>query len=196
MVFVRSSSHCSAPSSLSTSRRHRWSGVAPGTPAVLLLDRAGWHATGEIKIPKNITLVFLTSRAPELSPAEKLWQCLRQTYFSNRVFETYEGIIEAACEACNRLLTSLGGFMSIGLRDRAHQGRSPRPLVQLAMRRPNQDSSPLRQPNLLPSSASERCYPGNLAWTRSRVGLRQQNFAIGAALDLSMWPVDSSQCTK
>ena len=29
--------------------------VAKGAHAVLLLDRAGWHTTGKLDIPKNIT---------------------------------------------------------------------------------------------------------------------------------------------
>jgi hypothetical protein len=38
--------------------------VTPGAHALLLADRAGWHTTGELKIPKNISLLFLPSRAP------------------------------------------------------------------------------------------------------------------------------------
>ena len=41
--------------------------VAKGAHAVLLLDRAGWHTTGNLVVPRNITLVFLPSRAPELN---------------------------------------------------------------------------------------------------------------------------------
>jgi hypothetical protein len=33
---------------------------------VLLLDRAGWHTSGHLIVPKNLTLIFLLSRAPEL----------------------------------------------------------------------------------------------------------------------------------
>jgi hypothetical protein len=72
--------------------------VRRGAHAVLLLDRAGWHTTGRLVVPKNITLVFLPSRAPELNPVENIWQYLRQNWLSNRVFETYEAIIEAACD--------------------------------------------------------------------------------------------------
>ena len=50
-------------------------------------------------MPNNITLLFLPSRAPELNPVENLWQFLRQTYLSNRTFETYQDIFDAACEA-------------------------------------------------------------------------------------------------
>jgi hypothetical protein len=41
--------------------------VAEGAHAVLLLDRAGWHITGKLDVPDNITPIFLPSRAPELS---------------------------------------------------------------------------------------------------------------------------------
>ena len=75
--------------------------VAAGSHAVLLMDRAGWHTTGELKIPDNITLLFLPPRSPELNPAENVWQYLRQTYLSNRVFDSYEDIIDAA-GACPR----------------------------------------------------------------------------------------------
>ena len=98
--------------------------VAPGAHAVLLLDRAGWHTTGELEIPDNITLLFLPSRAPELNPVENTWQFLRQAYLSNRVFETYDDIIQAACEAWNRLIDQPWKIMSIGLRDWAHKGHS------------------------------------------------------------------------
>jgi len=97
--------------------------VAPGSHAVLLMDRAGWHTTGELEMPENITPVLLPSRAPELNPVENIWQFLRQNYLSNRVFEDYDEIVEAACQAWNRLIDQPGQIMSIGLRDRAHNGR-------------------------------------------------------------------------
>src|SRR5215208_4477877 len=40
--------------------------VTRGAQAVPLLDRAGWHTTGQLVVPKNLTLIFLPSRAPEL----------------------------------------------------------------------------------------------------------------------------------
>src|SRR5208282_3425235 len=74
--------------------------VAEGAHAVLLLDRAGWHTTGKLRMPANITPILLPSRAPELNPVENIWQYMRANWLSNRVFETYDVIIDAACEAC------------------------------------------------------------------------------------------------
>ena len=97
--------------------------VRRGAHAVLLLDRAGWHTTRRLVVPKNITLVFLPSRAPELNPVENIWQYLRQNWLSNRVFETYEAIIEAACEAWRSLLAEPTTITSIGHRGWAHVGQ-------------------------------------------------------------------------
>ncbi len=97
--------------------------VACGAHAVLLLDRAGWHTTVNLKVPKNMTLIFLPSRAPELNPVENVWQYLRQTWLSNRVFDTYEAIIEAACEAWNTLMAQPRAITSIAMRDWAHVGQ-------------------------------------------------------------------------
>ena len=57
--------------------------VEKGAHAVLLLDRAGWHTTGKLDMPKNITPILLPSRAPELNPVENVWQYLRQNWLSN-----------------------------------------------------------------------------------------------------------------
>ena len=98
--------------------------VAKGAHAVLLLDRAGWHTTDQLVVPNNLTLIFLPSRAPELNPVENIWQYLRANWLSNRVFETYEAIIDAACDAWNRLIAQPDTITSIGLRDWAHVGQS------------------------------------------------------------------------
>lgn len=91
--------------------------VRRGAHAVLLLDRAGWHTTKALLIPKNITMILLPPRAPELNPVETIWQYLRQNWLSNRVFETYEDIVEAACDAWQRLMRQPETITSIGYQD-------------------------------------------------------------------------------
>lgn len=98
--------------------------VAKGAHAVLLLDRAGWHTTAKLDIPKNLTPIFLPSRAPELNPVENVWQYLRANWLSNRVFNDYDDIIDAACIAWNNLLKQPDTITSIGLRHWAHIGQS------------------------------------------------------------------------
>ena len=77
-------------------------------------DRAGWHSTDKLKVPKNLTIILLPSRSPELSPVENIWQYLRQNWLSNRVFEDYDDIIEAGCQAWNKLINQPQTIMSIG----------------------------------------------------------------------------------
>lgn len=96
--------------------------VARGAHAVLLLDRAGWHTTEKLTIPNNLTMILLPSRSPELNPVENIWQFLRANWLSNRVFETYDEIIAAACEAWNKLTALPETITSIGMRDWAHIG--------------------------------------------------------------------------
>jgi DDE superfamily endonuclease len=98
--------------------------VASGAQAVLLMDRAGWHTTNQLDMPDNITPIFLPSRSPELNPQENIWQYMRANWLSNRVFENYNAIIDATCEAWSNLMTMPDTIKSIGLREWAHVGRS------------------------------------------------------------------------
>ncbi len=75
--------------------------VAPGAHAVLLLDQAGWHLSDKLDIPANITLVPLPPKSPELNPVENIWQFMRDNWLSNRVFRSYDDIIENCCYAWN-----------------------------------------------------------------------------------------------
>jgi transposase len=99
--------------------------VAEGAHAVLLLDRAGWHTTANLDMPSNITPIFLPSRAPELNPVENVWQSLRGNWLSNLVFDTYDDIIEAACDAWRKLTARPETITSIGMRKWAHIGQTP-----------------------------------------------------------------------
>ncbi len=94
--------------------------IARKAHGVVLMDRAGWHRAGDLKVPKNLTIILLPSRSPELNPVENVWQYLRANHLSNRVFETYDDIIEAGCEAWNQLIDTPNIITSIGMRKWAH----------------------------------------------------------------------------
>jgi transposase len=97
--------------------------IARSAHAVLLMDRAGWHTTAKLTVPKNITIILLPSRSPELNPMENVWQYMRQTWLSNRVFETYADILDAGCTAWNRLIAQPDTIKSIGNRKWTHVGQ-------------------------------------------------------------------------
>ncbi|CAK7261985.1 conserved protein of unknown function (plasmid) [Shinella sp. WSC3-e] len=95
--------------------------VDPGAHAVLILDQAGWHVTPKLKVPENITLMFLPPPSPELNPVENVWQFMRDNWLSNRVFRDYDDIVDQCCRAWNRLIDQPWKIMSIGLRDWAQR---------------------------------------------------------------------------
>jgi transposase len=97
--------------------------VAEGAHAVLLLDQAGWHTTKKLRTPANITMLPLPPKSPELNPTENIWQYLRQTWLSNRVFGDYNEICDACCVAWNKLIAEGGRIASIGTRDWAITGQ-------------------------------------------------------------------------
>lgn len=97
--------------------------IAVGAQGVVIMDGAGWHKSGALDIPENLSILVLPPYSPELNPTENVWQFLRQAYLSNRVFETWEAIVDACCEAWNRLTAETGRIRSIATRSWARTGQ-------------------------------------------------------------------------
>jgi hypothetical protein len=91
-------------------------GIAPGKHAVLL-DQAGWHMSARLIVPQSITLVPLPAKCPELNPQENVWQFMRDNRLSNRVFKSYEDILDHCSHAWKRLVDQPWRIMSIGSRE-------------------------------------------------------------------------------
>jgi transposase len=87
--------------------------VAPGAHAVVILDRAGWHAAKELNIPANLTLVFLPPYSPELNAIERVWLYLRERFLSHRLGPAYDDILDACCTAWNTLRSEPGRIRSL-----------------------------------------------------------------------------------
>ena len=78
--------------------------VAPDAHAVLLVDQAGWHTTNKLAVPANITILPLPPKCPELNSTENVWQFMRDNWLSNRVFKSYDDIVDHCCYAWNKLI--------------------------------------------------------------------------------------------
>ncbi|EUB98074.1 hypothetical protein PMI07_006393 [Rhizobium sp. CF080] len=89
--------------------------VDDGSHAILILDQAGWHTTPKLKVPNNVTLLFLPPRSPELNPVENIWQFVRDNWLSNRIFKDYDDIVNH-CDAWNKPVEQPWKIMSIGHR--------------------------------------------------------------------------------
>ena len=87
--------------------------LAPTAHALLMLDQAGWHTTGKLRVPENLSLLPLSPKSPELNPVETVWQFLPQNKLSNRIFGDYQAIVTAACPAWNSLLADPARITSI-----------------------------------------------------------------------------------
>ena len=88
--------------------------VAPGAHAMLLVDMSG-----RLVAPPNITLVPLPPKCPELNP-ENIWEFMCDNSLSNRIFKSYDDIVDHCCHAWNKLIDQPWRIMSIGMREWAH----------------------------------------------------------------------------
>lgn len=73
--------------------------VAPGAHGVVIIDGAGYHGAGDVEVPDNLTLIPLPPYSPELNAAENIWEYLRKNKLANTVWDAYEDIVEACCNA-------------------------------------------------------------------------------------------------
>jgi hypothetical protein len=91
--------------------------VVPSAHAVLLVDQAGWHMSTRLVVRPNITIIALPAKSPELSPVENIWQFMRDNWLSNRVFKSYDDLIDHCCEGWNKLVSISSFLFSVPLFD-------------------------------------------------------------------------------
>ena len=82
--------------------------IAQDEHVALVLDQAGWHGSGALIVPDNVTLVPLPPYSPELNPVERVWLYLKERFLSHRLLADYQAIADAACRAWNRLVAETG----------------------------------------------------------------------------------------
>jgi hypothetical protein len=75
-------------------------GALVPTPSSSLIRLDGTEAK-ELKVPHNISLMPLPPRSPELNSQENIWQFMHQNWLSNRVFKSYDDIVDHCCYAWN-----------------------------------------------------------------------------------------------
>ena len=95
--------------------------IAPGAHAAILVDRAGWHLSGKLRVPSNITLIPLPAKCPEPNPQENIWQFTRDNWLCNQLFKSCDDIVDHCCDAWNNLINQPWKIMSIATRDWAYR---------------------------------------------------------------------------
>ena len=76
--------------------------------------------SSRLAVPPNITLLPLPPKCPELNPTENIWEFMRDNWLSNRIYKSYDDIVDHCCESWNKLIGQPSRIMSIARRDWAH----------------------------------------------------------------------------
>ena len=82
----------------------RAEGIGRRKQVILVVDKAGWHTTPKLNIPKGLHLLPLPTASPEMQPAERLWPLLNEG-LANRAFSHVEELEQAMSDRCCELLT-------------------------------------------------------------------------------------------
>jgi DDE superfamily endonuclease len=91
----------------------RCAGMNRDEHVAMVMDRAGWHFAKNLKVPENITLVRLPPYSPELNPVESIWRYIKDCFLSHRLLDDYDAIVDAICDAWNRLVAETGRVKSL-----------------------------------------------------------------------------------
>jgi transposase-like protein len=83
---------------------------------LIVMDKAGWHQARDLKVPKNMRIIFLPPHSPELNPVEHLWDEIREKWFPNKVFKSLDAVENVLVDALYSLeqsperIASITGF--------------------------------------------------------------------------------------
>jgi hypothetical protein len=87
--------------------------LPPHVHVAMITDGAGWHRSGKLNVPDNITFIDIPPYTPECNAAEKPWQYLKDNFLSHQVFQDYEAILDACEHAWNSMLKEAGRITSL-----------------------------------------------------------------------------------
>jgi putative transposase len=100
-----------------SSRRDRHKGHA-----ILILDQVGWHGSKELQDSEQLlTPATANTRSRPQQPRKRLAEFMRDSWLSNRVFKSYDDLVDHCCAAWNKLVDQPWRIMSLGLRQWAHR---------------------------------------------------------------------------
>jgi isocitrate lyase len=85
----------------------------PDEFVIMVLYGASSHRSYDLRAPENIAFVRLPAYSPELNPAERLWEELREKEFANRVFDSLGAAIAQAARGLKRLEQNPGFLQSL-----------------------------------------------------------------------------------
>ena len=79
----------------------------------LAVDRAGWHISKDLKVPRGIKLIFMPTGAATINPIETLWEFIRKNFTRNKIHKNLQELENTLVEACTYLTKSAQKVASI-----------------------------------------------------------------------------------
>ena len=73
--------------------------IPDGEHAVMVWDGLVFHRTKALQVPENYSLLVMPPYTPELNPFWNLWHYLKTHVWSNRTYEDYDALEQAAIDA-------------------------------------------------------------------------------------------------
>jgi transposase len=84
----------------------------------VLCDGAERHQTGgDLKLPRDLSLLQIPPYTPELNPMENVWDYLRGNNLSHTLWDTYDDIVHACDKAWHFLIDDHNKIRSIAHRN-------------------------------------------------------------------------------
>ena len=77
----------------------------PDELKILVMDNAAFHTAAAVKYPDNIMPIYIPPYSPELNPAEKIWQFLKDK-MSMKIYEDIKALRKDLFSIINQQLTS------------------------------------------------------------------------------------------
>ena len=65
----------------------------------MIIDGAPNHRSKGLKVPDNMTLIFLPPYSPELNPKENIWDEIREKIFKNFALKSMRKVEQKLCDA-------------------------------------------------------------------------------------------------
>lgn len=85
----------------------------PNEFKIVLIDNAGFHSTKDVKLPENIALLPIPPYSPELNPAEKISQFLKDKIsmkFFDNLRDLEKNVDAIVCDLTNDMVVSITGY--------------------------------------------------------------------------------------
>ena len=82
-------------------------GAGKRKQVAIVMDGAGWHDSGDLRVPPGLHFIFLPPYSPELQPTERLWPLMRES-IANRPIKTIEELEEILIKRCQTLSNRRG----------------------------------------------------------------------------------------